>query len=69
MTYKVCLACGRLEDDTEIRERIEAETIQKKLQELEQLKEKICSYLQKQKDLLFSYWKMGFGKVNIDEKY
>ncbi len=38
MTYKVCLACGRLEDDTEIRERIEAETIQKKLQELEQLK-------------------------------
>jgi len=28
-----------------------------------------ASQYHKQKDLLFSYWKMGFGKVNIDEKY
>jgi len=55
MTYKVCLACGNVKHDDELKAEIEAETIRKKLEHYEQLKREnvILSAKVKGFDILF----------------
>jgi len=47
--FKVCLACGNVKHNDELKAEIEAETIRKKLEHYEQLKREKCNTICKSK--------------------